>query len=131
MCRRASVVFGVRQRPCPGKRAQINPSSWLFHGRLCWLIFTIRVWFSCPTTEVGNQKQAFFLFFSRSRLSTGRNGKIEVVLRSPVQPATAGIATLRNYSQTADRVRPTRLQRLADPQQKNILDGLRPSYGAT
>ena len=39
-------------------------------------------------------------------------------------------AMLRNYNQTADRVRPARLQRIADPQQKDIPGSRLPCRGA-
>jgi hypothetical protein len=41
-----------------------------------------------------------------------------------------GSAVLRSYSQTADRVGPTRLQRIADPQQKDIRGSRLPCRGA-
>jgi hypothetical protein len=79
------------------------------------------LWFQYPSATVGIKATKIFNFFASPALAPP-DGKTDALLRSRVQPAKAGLPMLRNYSQTVDRVRPTRLQRIAGPQQKDIPD---------
>ena len=87
------------------------------------------LWFQYSSAIVGIKAIKIFNFFASPALGPP-DGKTDALLRSRVQPAKAGLPMLRNYSQTADRVRPTRLQRIADPPRKDTPDSRPPCRGA-